>query len=110
MTLAQAIARQEGFGKEGTRPTRNNNPGDLTYGTLTRRYGATMGDPRYAIFRKVEDGWAAMEALIENNRDKTVSQLIRKVWAPATENDCDTYIKNVCEWTGLSPESIINHG
>ncbi len=100
--LAQAIARQEGFGIPGNRPTRNNNPGNLRASSLA--IGKDAGG--FAIFASVADGWAALERQIglDAGRGLNVAQFIAK-HAPPSENDTSRYLANVLAWTGLSSAS-----
>lgn len=60
--IAEAIAYAEGFYVDGSRPRRNNNPGDLT-----RSLGfSTMGlDGIYIIFSTLQDGWNALYKQVE---------------------------------------------
>jgi hypothetical protein len=108
MNVSTAIAKEEGFFTQGTRPQRNNNPGDIEFGFLTRKYGATKGDPRFAVFPSLDEGWNCLECLLRYDyKGLTISQAINK-FAPGNENDTAQYIKNVCLWTGLTPETVID--
>jgi hypothetical protein len=108
--LLQAIAREEGFFVVGTRPQRNNNPGDIEWHArgIASAYGATHGDPRFAVFPTAEQGFAAMKALLEAPlyRGLTVAQALDK-WAPPVENNTNAYTANVCKWVGCTPETPI---
>ena len=57
--IMQAIANLEGFGIAGTRPTRDNNPGDLqsAQGMISRD---VVGPGGIAQFADVGDGWDAL--------------------------------------------------
>ena len=109
MQFLQAIAREEGFYIKGTRPQRNNNPGDIEFGKFTQAHGATAGDPRFAIFPTPEAGFAAMLSLFQCSAyaGLTISAALNK-WAPPVENATNAYIGNVCTWTGLTAETIID--
>lgn len=114
--LIEAIARQEGFGKPGVRPTRNHNPGNLNYGTLARGYGAISEDGAgYAVFTSNMDGYAALGALLASPayRGKTVQQAIEKYAPPKGDprgdNNVAVYVMNVCQWCGCRPDTIIDH-
>ncbi|MEO6801969.1 MAG: hypothetical protein ABI197_01855 [Granulicella sp.] len=108
-SFMQAVAREEGFYLAHTRPQRNNNPGDIEWGKFTQAHGATAGDPRFAIFNSADDGFACMRALFQSNGYKglTVSQALNR-WAPPVENQTNAYIANVCKWTGLTPDTVID--
>jgi len=106
-TFMEAIAREEGFYVPGTRPARNNNPGDIEFGRFTQAHGATGGDPRFAVFPSPAEGFAAMRALLLSAyKGITVAQALNK-WAPPVENATNSYIANVCTWTGLTPETVL---
>lgn len=108
LTLLQAMARQEGFYASGTRPARNNNPGDIVYGLFAEEHGAINSDGRYAIFPSPEFGFAAMRALLlEDYAGLTVEQALNK-WAPPVENETSIYVRNVCEWCGCKPTDLID--
>jgi hypothetical protein len=109
MTFLQAVARQEGFYVEGTRPQRNNNPGDIEYGQFAKAHLATSGDPRFAIFPDVTTGFAAMRALFQAPAYKglTVEAALNK-WAPPVENATSIYIEHVCEWVPCQPTDLID--
>jgi hypothetical protein len=107
LTFVEAIAREEGFFNTASRPHRNNNPGDLEYGRFTRAHGATGTDGRFAIFKDAEAGFKAMSALLRGAYvGLTVAEALNK-WAPPIENQTNSYIKNVCFWTGLSADTVL---
>jgi hypothetical protein len=108
MTFLEAIARQEGFYAVGTRPNRNNNPGDIEFGEFARSHGATRSDGRFAIFDSAEDGFSAMRSLLVGAGYEylTVEAALNK-WAPPVENATNIYIEHVCEWVGCLPTDIV---
>lgn len=117
MTICQAIARKEGYGIKGDRPTRNNNPGDLEYGPFAITHGSTglevvpAGEhARFAIFPTADVGFHAMEARLSTGWyvGKTIRELCIK-YAPPSENDTLKYIADICEWTGLAPNTVIDN-
>jgi hypothetical protein len=109
ITFMEAIAREEGFDLPGSRPNRNNNPGDMEYGGFARAQGATGGDPRFAIFPDADIGFAAMRALLQDDyAGLTVAAALNK-WAPPAENQTNAYIANVCAWTGLTPDTVLTN-
>jgi len=111
LTLEQAIALQEGWYslKRNTRCQRNNNPGNLEYGSFAIRNGATGRDERFAIFPTPEKGFAALHNLLLTPHyvNLTIAQAIHQ-FAPSTENDTETYINHVCEWTGYTRDHVLN--
>jgi hypothetical protein len=105
-TLIQAIARQEGYGVPRTLPTVLNNPGDIEWGKFARAHGGTQAG-RFAHFPTPEVGFNALKALlISAYLGLTLEEALNK-WAPPVENATNVYIKNVCEWTGLTPQTIL---
>lgn len=109
MNFLEAVAREEGFYVLGTRPQRNHNPGDIEFGKFAQAHGAHSGDPRFAVFPDDATGFAAMRALFQapGYKGLTVAQALNR-WAPPVENRTNAYIANVCEWTGLTPETVID--
>jgi hypothetical protein len=108
VTLLEAMARQEGFYAAGSRPERNNNPGDIEDGKFARAHGATGTDGRFAIFPDSATGFAAMRALLLSAyRGLTIQQALNK-YAPPVENDTNTYLEHVCEWANLNPCEMID--
>ena len=130
MTLLQAIAHMEGFYELGTRPQRNNSPGDLSWGLEAEEFGATHGDPRFAVFPNVATGWLALQrwlsipaklvnhpveglfldpngtTLESGYLGATLAQVIHR-FAPSSENNTDLYIATVAKNTGLTPSTRI---
>lgn len=122
MLFLQAVARQEGFYKPGSRPARNNNPGDLEYDDETIRFGATHGDPRFAVFADVLTGWKALQRwlsvpakfdkdgnLVAGYLGAKVCQVIMRFAPPggADKNDTARYILNVCALANVKPDTIL---
>jgi hypothetical protein len=130
MTLLQAIAHMEGFYELNSRPQRNNNPGDLSWGTEAQAFGATHGDPRFAVFPNAATGWVALQnwlsrpaklvnhpveglfldpngtTLESGYLGATLAQVIHR-FAPSSENNTQLYIDTVCKNTGLTPATRI---
>lgn len=107
MTLAQAIAREEGFYETNSRASRNNNPGNIVYGAFTQEHGATSGDPRFAIFPDEATGGNCLVALLSLYYvGLTLQQGINK-YAPPVENNTNSYLNNICAFTGHQPSDII---
>ena len=108
MTFLEAVAREEGFFEVGSRPHRNNNPGDVEFGRFAQAHGATHGDGRFAVFPTAEAGFSAMRALFDAPayRGLTVAQALNR-WAPPGENQTNAYIANVCKWVGCKPTDLV---
>lgn len=105
-TLSQAIAREEGFYVHGTRAFRNNNPGNIEWGAFARAHNATHGDPRFAVFPTWGDGFRCLEALLTHYGNISIAAAIAK-WAPPSENNTSSYIRNVCSWMEQQPDTIL---
>lgn len=117
--LLEAMAEMEGYYINGSRPRRNKNPLDLEWGNESQRFGATKGDPRFAVFERDLTGWVAAArwlsvparfspegALIGGYLGATLSQVIFR-FAPSVENDSHHYLDFVCQHTGLTPETVL---
>lgn len=79
--------------RDGARNWRNNNPGNIEYGSFAKSHGAIGSDGRFAIFPTYAAGRAAKAALIfESNSYKnlTLAQAIMR-YAPPSENDTANY-------------------
>lgn len=83
--------------RQGVRSWRNNNPGNIEYGTFAQANGAVGTDGRFAVFPTYEAGRAAKAALIfegGNYKNLTLSAAIAR-YAPASENNTAWYAKTV---------------
>ena len=119
LTICEAIAREEGFGVPNGRATRDNNPGDINWGTFAKEHGATRLEiipegykefARFAYFPTVPIGFAAMKALLlRNYKGLTIQQMVNKYAPPTDGNNDVAYISAVCLWTGLTPDTIIDN-
>jgi len=115
MTFIEALAREEGFFEEGSRAQRNCNPGNIDFDSWSKAHGAVLEtipngyneSPRFAAWPNAQDGWTALhDLLISDYLGLTVAQAIAK-FAPSTENDTEQYIKNVCSFASVTPETIL---
>lgn len=109
MLFLEAIAREEGFGIPGNRPTRNNNPGDLEFRGWEVIYGGAKGtDPRFTHFATILGGYKALQHLFTFPLyfGKSLEQAFSH-YAPPAENATNLYLSNVCKWTGLTKDSIV---
>lgn len=117
MTLIQAMAKQEGFGVPGTRPTRNHNPGDLEYHQFTKDNGAIGTDGRYAIFPDDATGFSAMRTLlIKHYKGMTLKAAMYKYCPPDNNpddpdyaNNTNLYISHICAWAECQPTDLIDN-
>ena len=81
--------------RAGNRNVRNNNPGNIEYGSFAKSLGAVGTDGRFAVFPTEQVGSKAQEALLfdsTNYKNKNLAQAVSR-WAPSFENDTNTYQK-----------------
>lgn len=86
----------------GSRSWRNNNPGNMEYGTFAKAHGAIGTDGRFAIFPDEATGQRARAALIFNGdkyRNLTLTQAIER-YAPSSENHTTAYQRRVLAAVG----------
>jgi hypothetical protein len=89
------------------RPQRDNNPGDIEFGNWAIRHGALRGDPRFAVWPNIDQGWHALiDLLNEEYSNLTITQLVSK-YAPAVENDDNIYVQNMCKWIPAKPTDLV---
>jgi len=114
LQLAKAISVAEGFGVEGSIPTRANNPGDLTGadggGFVTR---GTANAEGVLIFLKLEDGWQALHVKVERmlagksaiyHLTDTLEDLARKYTGG---DNPDAWAKNVATYLGVETSTTL---
>lgn len=115
MTLLVAIATIEGFYVPGSRPNRNNNPGDIEWGAFARMHGATSleipkgNEPaRFAFFPTPSVGFAALHALLTTTSyyTLTIEEAINR-YAPPSENQTGSYVEFVCRHVGCLPTQAV---
>jgi len=116
LCIPEAIAREEGWDlTPPARCRRNMNPGNIDYGQFAQAHGGTLetvpeGEAaRFAAFPDVPTGFACLVALLRAPRyaGKSLANAVNN-WAPPVENQTDLYLENVCKWTGLTPDTIID--
>lgn len=96
--------------REGTRAWRNNNPGNIEYGSFAKSHGAVGTDGRFAVFPSYEAGRKAKEALLfesKGYRGKTLRQAINR-YAPPVENDTGAYVAAVARGAGVAPDTPLS--
>jgi hypothetical protein len=121
ISLVEAIARMEGFGKPGTRASRNHNPGNMNYGAFAVKHGAIgCDDGGYAVFPNVETGFQALQILLKTSyKGMTFDAALRKYCPPTDRratpridnvdpNHTLAYIMNVCHWCGVKATDVID--
>ena len=94
-----------------TRGLRNNNPlnirrvaGQRWKGEILPSIQGGDGGGSFVRFESIEYGIRAAFVLLRTYAIKYKANCIQDIisrWAPASENNTEKYIKNVCLWTGL---------
>lgn len=105
--LTQLIAREEGFGKPGTIPTRRHNPMDLRHSPHSSHEGLdpeAIGDIDTDI-----DGWADADRQVElwAERGLTMERMVFDFLAPPTENNSAKYLQDLCAALGCTPQTPV---
>lgn len=97
-----------------TRPARgvrNNNPGNIRHGkSKWQGMAADQTDDEFVQFTSAEYGIRALCRLLltyEKRGLDTVGEIIR-TYAPPSENDSEKYVKDVCRWTGVLPDDVLD--
>ena len=96
--------------RHGSRNWRNNNPGNIEYGSFAKSQGAVGTDGRFAVFPTLEAGRKAKEELLfngKNYRGKTILQAIHK-WAPPNENDTASYAQSLADAAGVDVNTAMS--
>jgi len=97
--------------KNTPRGIRNNNPGNIERSNnnwVGKIYNAD--DPRFEVFDTAENGIRALAKLLIVY-DKKGFDSVRKIvtkYAPASENNTQSYIKSVSDYIGLEPDDEID--
>jgi hypothetical protein len=101
--LAQLIAKQEGFGVPGAKPTRDHNPGDLEHAP-----GIAAWDGGIGIEPSDDQGWADLERQLTlyAARGLTLAQMV-SIYGPPAENNTESYLNFICAGLGLGPEAPV---
>lgn len=97
------------------RGIRNNNPLNIVKGNSWKGERANQTDKRFEEFESMEMGLRAGFVLLRNYIEGTKTRptkfnTIRKIvsrWAPPSENYTQRYIDNVCKWSGLLPDEVV---
>lgn len=94
----------------GTRSWRNNNPGNLNYGSFSSRNGAIGSDyGSFAIFPDYQTGYDAMKTLITTTYNNYTIETMMNKYAPPSENDTVAYINYLVDATGMSKNTYIRN-
>lgn len=108
--LAQAIATAEGFYVDGSRPQRDNNPGDMTVDIIGRGIGK---DGPFIVYATADDGWANLKAQIQkwfdgSSHNADSSSTIADLSSFYTANDQGSWAANVASALGVDVNTPIS--
>lgn len=98
--------------KTQSRGLRNNNPLNIRR-SQTKWLGQSkkQSDKSFVQFRSLAYGFRAAFVILRTYMRKyslcCVEQIIGR-WAPPTENDTESYIQIVCDWSGLKRDEMIH--
>jgi hypothetical protein len=102
--LADAIAFAEGYFEAGSRPRRNNNPGDLERDVTGKGIGR---DGPYVIYANPEDGMEALEhqvrLMFKGSHIYNPSMTIEEIAHYYTATDSQAWAINVSSRLGVPP-------
>ena len=107
--IADAIAFAEGFYAPGSRPRRNNNPGDLERDVTGKAAGM---DGSYVIYATVQDGWDALKhqvsLMFEGSHIYNSSMTIAQVAVHYTATQSGVWAANVAARLGVNVATRLN--
>lgn len=87
------------------RGIRNNNPGNIRHANGTKWAGSSpqQTDPNFVQFTSPEFGIRAIAKVLTSYLGKGVNTIEKMVarWAPSSENDTESYIRQVAKTTGI---------
>lgn len=103
-TLAQLIAKMEGFGIPGAVPTVRHNPGDLRHSPHSEHAPSKPNDIGW--IDSDEHGWEDLERQLKLYADRgmTLRQCIEQ-YAPPNENATGHYLAFVCDGLGCAADT-----
>jgi hypothetical protein len=100
LSIAAAMAFIEGYFNSHTLAFTNNNPGNIT------RWGTTPMNGRFCHFPSKVSGFEALYDDINANQKSLLRDFIAK-YAPPNENSTSIYLEDVCLYTGIGPDEVI---
>ena len=107
--IADAIAFAEGYFVSGSRPRRNNNPGDLELDTTGK--GIARDGP-YVVYATAEDGREAIEhqvrLMFAGSHIYKPSMTISEVARHYTATDAKIWARNVASHLGVAVETRLD--
>jgi hypothetical protein len=107
--LANGIALAEGYFIPGSRPSRDNNPGDLTIDTIGRAIGK---DGIYVVYATPQDGMDALRQQVRlmfgGSHIYNPSMTIQEVAGHYTTTDVDAWAVNVATAAGVTTDTRLS--
>ena len=93
------------------RGIRHNNPLNIRHSSSKwKGMARDQTDPSFVRFTSMAYGYRAAFVLLRTYRQKYGCNTIRKIisrWAPPNENNTETYIRHVSEWSGIEADKLI---
>lgn len=108
--LSAGIALAEGFYVNGSRASRNHNPGDLTIDTIGKAVGK---DGIFVVYANDVDGWSALHKQVEliltdashiYNSNMTIQEIANRY----TTTDQTAWALIVANKLGISPDTKVS--
>lgn len=106
----QVVIYPESIKEGGTPAWRNNNVGNLKFGTFAKDHGAIGFNGEFAVFPDMKTGQDAQVARLKTQKfqSKSIDGAL-KAYAPKEDNnDTEKYIKTVAGWTGMSRDKALS--
>jgi hypothetical protein len=95
--------------RTGARNWRNNNPGNIKYGSYAQRNGAIGSDGTFAIFPNYETGLKAKENLVfgPSYINLPIKRAVARYAPEKDRNDVVMYTNSILKATGASPNTLL---
>ena len=95
--------------RTGARNWRNNNPGNIKYGSYAQRNGAIGSDGTFAIFPNYETGLKAKENLVfgPSYINLPIQRAVARYAPEKDRNDVVMYTNSILKATGASPNTLL---
>lgn len=92
------------------RGVRNNNPLNIERGEDWEGLSAIQADSRFAQFDDPRYGIRAAVRIFRSYRNRGINTLrgIVSTWAPASENNTDSYVRSVAYNTNIEPDEVVS--
>jgi hypothetical protein len=95
--------------RTGARNWRNNNPGNIKYGSYAQRNGAIGSDGTFAVFPNYETGLKAKENLVfgPSYINLPIQRAVARYAPEKDRNDVVMYTNSILKATGASPNTLL---